>query len=80
MKLLKLSEAEVGKTYIVARINGKGFVKRRLMDLGVTTKAKLKVVGVAPLGDPLNVEVNGFNVAIRRSEASQVIVEEIEEK
>jgi len=80
LKMLKLSEAKVGKTYVVVKIYGKGLMKRRLMDLGIMTKAKLKVVGVAPLGDPLNIEVNGFNIAIRRNEASQVIVKEIEEK
>lgn len=74
---MRLSEAEVGRSYSVVKVEGPGHVRRRLMDLGLLPGAKLKVLRLAPLGDPLEVEVKGYSLSIRRSEASYVeVVEE----
>ncbi len=77
---LRLSEAEVGKTYRIVRVEAIGVVKRRILDMGLSPGTLVKVVGTAPLGDPIDLSVKGSNVSIRRSEASHVIVEEVEEK
>lgn len=79
MERLRLSEARVGGRYRVVEVSGGGAVKRRLMDLGLVCGAEVKVVKVAPLGDPIDVEVKGFNIAIRMSEAQHVIVEVMDE-
>ena len=74
---LRLSEAEPGKVYRVVRVEAEGVVKRRIIDMGLSPGTLVRVVGYAPLGDPIDVAVRGTNISIRRSEASYVIVEEV---
>ena len=78
-KELRLAKATVGKTYEIVRLEGSGAVRRRIMDMGLVPKTKVKLVNVAPLGDPLDLEAKGFNLTIRKSEASVIIVREVEE-
>ncbi len=78
-RLLRLAEARVGGTYRVVRVEADGAVKRRMLDMGLSPGTVVKVVGFAPLGDPIDIVVRGTNVSIRRSEAAAVIVEEVEE-
>ncbi|MCD6368292.1 MAG: FeoA domain-containing protein [Thermoproteales archaeon] len=59
------------------RVEGRGFVKRRMLDMGLTPGVKVKIVRVAPLGDPLDIVVRGYNLSIRKNEASLVIVREV---
>ena len=73
MKTLK--DAKVGETVTVAKLHGEGPVKRRIMDMGITKGAKVKVVKVAPLGDPLELNVRGYELSIRKDEAEKVEVE-----
>lgn len=75
-----LAEAKVGDTYEIVSVNGEGFIRRRILDLGLTVCSKVKVVAVAPLGDPIDIEVKGFNLSIRRSEASAVKVRPVREE
>ncbi|RLF11987.1 MAG: hypothetical protein DRJ98_01970 [Thermoprotei archaeon] len=74
---MRLSEAKTGCYYEVIKVEGSGPVKRRFMDLGLVSKTRLKVVRLAPLGDPIEVEVRGYNLSIRKDEASLVIVREV---
>ncbi len=76
-KEFRLAEAEVGKTYEIVRLEGFGAVRRRIMDIGLVPKTRVKLINVAPLGDPLDLEVKGFNLTIRKSEASTIIVKEV---
>ena len=76
---LRLTQAEVGKIYEIVRLEGRGAIRRRIMDMGLIPKTKVKLVGVAPLGEPLNLEAKGFNLTIRKSEASTIIVKEVNE-
>ena len=74
---LRLAEAEPGKVYRVVRIEAEGVIKRRILDMGLSPGTIVRVVGYAPLGDPIDVNVRGVNIGIRRGEASHVIVEEV---
>ena len=71
---MKLSEALVGKTYEIIRIEGPRTVRRRIIDMGLVPGTQVKVVGIAPLGDPLNIVAKGYNLTIRKSEASFIVV------
>ena len=73
MKTLK--EVEIGKTCTVKKLHGEGAVKRRIMDMGVTKGVEIYVRKVAPLGDPLEVTVRGYELSIRKADAAMVEVE-----
>jgi ferrous iron transport protein A len=75
--MMKLSEAEVGREYVIVKIDASGLVKRRILDLGLLPGLKIKVLRRAPLGDPIEVLVKGNPLTIRGSEANHVIVEEV---
>ena len=77
-KRVSLDKLEVGQHGIVVRIGGKGPVRRRMMDMGLVTGAEVKVVRVAPLGDPIEFEVKGYKLSLRKSEARNVNIEVIE--
>ena len=72
MKTLK--EAKVGETVTVARLNGTGPVKRRIMDMGITKGVQLYVRKVAPLGDPMELNVRGYELSVRKADAAMVEV------
>jgi len=72
---VSLHELKVGQRGIVVRVGGQGPVRRRMMDMGLVAGAEVKVVRVAPLGDPVEFEVKGYHLSLRRSEARNVIVE-----
>ena len=76
VKIIRLSDAEIGKTYIVVRIEGRGFIKKRLLDMGILPGLTVKVIRVAPLRDPIEISARGVPVSIRKSEARYVVVRE----
>ena len=76
--MVRLSNAKIGKTYRIVRIEGAGLVKRRILDLGLLPGLRIKVVRKAPLGDPIEIIAKGYPISIRRAEAEQVILEEVE--
>ena len=71
-----LKNVPVGSTVTVARLNGEGAVKRRIMDMGLTKGTEIYVRQVAPLGDPSEVTVRGYELSIRKADAEMVEVEE----
>lgn len=73
MKTLK--EVEVGQSCVVKKLHGEGAVKRRIMDMGVTKGVEVYVRKVAPLGDPIEVTVRGYELSIRKEDAQMVEVE-----
>ena len=75
-----LHELKVGQRGIVVRVGGQGPIRRRMMDMGLMTGAEVKVVRVAPLGDPVEFEVKGYTLSLRKSEARNVTVEVTAEK
>ena len=73
MKTLK--EVKIGKTAVVKKLHGEGAVKRRIMDMGITKGATILVRKVAPLGDPIELRVRGYELSIRKEDAGMVEVE-----
>ena len=69
-----LKNVPVGSTVTVARLNGEGAVKRRIMDMGLTKGTEIYVRKVAPLGDPIEVTVRGYELSIRKADAEMVEV------
>ena len=70
-----LKDVRVGENVIVKRLQGDGAVKRRIMDMGVTKGSAIFVQKVAPLGDPIEVKVRGYELSLRKCEAENIIVE-----
>ena len=70
-----LKEVKVGETVKVARLHGEGALKRRIMDMGLTKGTLVHVKKSAPLGDPIELTVRGYELSIRKAEAENVIVE-----
>jgi len=72
MKTLK--DVKVGETCTVARLHGEGPVKRRIMDMGITKGVQIYVRKVAPLGDPVEVTVRGYELSLRKADADLIEV------
>ena len=75
MKLYTLKETSVGETVKVVKLNGSGPVKRRIMDMGITKGVDVFVRKVAPLGDPVEVTVRGYELSLRKADAEMIEVE-----
>ena len=73
MKTLK--EVPIGETVKVVKLHGEGAVKRRIMDMGITKGVEVYVRKVAPLGDPIEVNVRGYELSIRKADADMIEVE-----
>lgn len=73
MKTLK--ESKVGDTVRVVKLHGEGAVKRRIMDMGLTKGVEVQIRKVAPLGDPIEVSVRGYELSIRKADAEMIEVE-----
>ena len=73
MKTLK--NVECGQTVKVSRLGGAGAVRRRIMDMGITKGTEIYVRKVAPLGDPIEVTVRGYELSLRKGEAENIVVE-----
>lgn len=73
MKTLK--EVPCGNTVRVKRLNGEGPVKRRIMDMGITKGTEVFVRKVAPLGDPVEVTVRGYELSLRKADAEMILVD-----
>ena len=73
MKTLK--DAKVGETVKATKLTGEGPVKRRIMDMGITKGVALYVRKVAPLGDPVEVTVRGYELSLRKADAEMIQVE-----
>lgn len=73
MKTLK--EVRVGETVRVQKLTGEGLVKRRIMDMGITKGVDIYVRKVAPLGDPVEVTVRGYELSLRKADAEMIVVE-----
>ena len=71
----KLSEFSPGERGVVRRIDGEGRVRRRIFDMGVTPGAEMLLRKLAPLGDPIEVTVRGYELTLRKSEAACVSME-----
>ena len=67
-----LKDAKIGESVTVARLTGTGAVKRRIMDMGITKGVEIYVRKVAPLGDPVEVTVRGYELSLRKADAEMI--------
>ena len=70
-----LKQAKIGDTVTVLQLHGEGAVKRRLMDMGITKGTAVHVRKVAPLGDPIEVTVRGYELSLRKADAEMIEVQ-----
>ena len=75
MKTLK--DVAVGDTAVIKKINGDGATMRRIMDMGITKNTEIYIRKVAPLGDPIQINLRGYELSIRKDDAKNISVEEI---
>ena len=73
-----LREAKIGQTVKVVKLHGEGAVKRRIMDMGITRGVEIYVRKVAPLGDPVEVTVRGYELSLRKADAEMIEVEDVQ--
>ncbi len=71
-----LKDARIGDTVTVTKIRGEGAIKRRIMDMGITKGTVIYVRKVAPLGDPIEVKVRGYELSIRKADAENIEIGE----
>ena len=72
---MTLNEIPVGGVCTVTKLNGTGKLRRRIIDMGITKGVEIKVVKIAPLGDPMELNVRGYELSIRKSEAESIEVQ-----
>ena len=71
---MTLKEVKKGQTVTVLKLNGEGAVKRRIMDMGITKGTEIYVRKVAPLGDPVEITVRGYELSVRKADAEMIEV------
>lgn len=72
-----LKEAKVGSTVRVIKLHGEGAVRRRIMDMGLTRGVEVQIRKVAPLGDPIEVTVRGYELSLRKADAEMIETEAV---
>ncbi len=75
---MTLRETPIGATVTVTKINGEGALKRRIMDMGITKGVEIYVRKVAPLGDPIEITVRGYELSLRKADAELIEVNAVE--
>ena len=71
-----LRDVPVGGKVVVKKLEGQGPTKKRIMDMGITKGVTVNVVKVAPLGDPIEVKVRGYQLSVRKADAEAILIEE----
>ena len=71
-----LKDVKVGKSAKVVRVHGESAIKRRIMDMGITKGVEIRVRKVAPLGDPMELTLRGYELSLRKADAEMIEVEE----
>lgn len=69
-----LREARIGDTVTVVKLHGEGAIRRRIMDMGITKNVEIFVRKVAPLGDPIEINVRGYELSLRKADAEMIEV------
>ena len=73
-ELLKLNQVRIGRSVRVIRVLGEGALRQRILDMGLTKNAEVKVLKMAPFGDPIEITVRGFQLSLRKAEAACIEV------
>ena len=69
-----LRDAKIGETVIVSKLRGEGALKRRIMDMGITKGTEIFIRKVAPLGDPIEINVRGYELSLRKIDAEMIVI------
>lgn len=70
-----LKDAKIGETVRVTKVGGEGAIKRRIMDMGITKGVSIKIMKVAPLGDPIEMTVRGYELTLRKADCQNIEIE-----
>ena len=73
---MTLNDLAIGKEAVIAAVNGEGALRLRLLDMGLIPGTKVKVIKIAPLGDPIEITLRGYELTIRREHAKEIIIKE----
>ena len=76
---MTLSELKIGESAVVTAVGGEGILRRRLLDMGITPKTQLRVRKMAPLGDPIEIRIRGYELTLRKEDAAKITVEKLSE-
>ena len=76
---MTLCELKIGESAVVTAVGGEGILRRRLLDMGITPKTKLMVRKMAPLGDPIEIRIRGYELTLRKEDAAKIAVEKLSE-
>ena len=71
---MNLSELKPGDTAVIEQVGGAGAIRRRIIDMGITPEIEVKLIKVAPLGDPIQIKIRGYELSIRKTEAENIKV------
>ncbi|UZT83009.1 FeoA family protein [Caproicibacterium sp. BJN0003] len=74
---MKLNELPIGKEAIIKEVQGKGALRRHMLDMGLTPHTQVKIQKVAPMGDPIELTLRGYELTLRVDDAKNVIVQEV---
>lgn len=74
---MTLDKLPIGKTGIITKVKGEGALRLRLLDMGIIPKTKVNVVKVAPLGDPIEIQIRGYELTIRKEDAKIIEIAEV---
>ena len=69
---MTVRDLKVGESGVIAKVNTTGALKQRFMDMGLTKNVEVKIIKIAPLGDPIEIEVRGYNLSIRKGDAQNI--------
>ena len=69
---MTVRDLKVGESGVIAKVNTTGALKQRFMDMGLTKNVEVKIIKIAPLGDPIEIEVRGYNLSIRKDDAQNI--------
>ncbi|WP_330654948.1 FeoA family protein [Anaerotignum sp. MSJ-24] len=75
--MMTLDELEIGKSGVITAVNGEGALRRRLLDMGLTPRTKVMVRKVAPMGDPIEIHLRGYELTIRVDDAKDIEIERV---
>ncbi|MDO4742652.1 MAG: ferrous iron transport protein A [bacterium] len=71
---MTLNDLEVGSSAVITEVGGEGNLRLRLLDMGLIPKTAVRVVRIAPLGDPIEIELRGYSLTLRRNDAKNIVV------
>lgn len=71
-----LKDLTAGQSGLITKLGVSGALKQRFMDMGITKGVSVKVIKIAPLGDPIEIEIRGYNLSVRKSDAEKILISE----